>query len=122
MNLDKESKSYFFFFFFLGGGGRGGEGGGFQPEKKTQKTIGIRLFFVLMLYIKFHVPGSSGSLVLHKQKEERTGKGHSSANVLRNLVKSHLNMDPKQYSEFQSPNSRNYLHVVLTRFFYCNKS
>ena len=73
MNFDKKSKSEekkFFFFFFLGGG-RGGEermGGGEEGdsnrEKKTQKTIGIRLFFVLMLYIKFQVPGSSGSLVL----------------------------------------------------------
>ena len=45
-----------------GGGGVGGAGGGgFQSKKKT---IDIRLFFVLMLYIKFQVPGSSGSLVL----------------------------------------------------------
>ena len=44
------------------GGGGGGEGRrGFQPEKNP---IGIRLFFVLMLYLKFQVPGSSGSLVL----------------------------------------------------------
>ena len=60
----------FFFFFWGGGGGRGGGGGGggFQPEKKN-KTLGIRLFFVLMLYIKFQVPGSSGSLVLTQTKE-----------------------------------------------------
>ena len=54
------------FFFFWGGGG-GNEGGGGRKEilteKKTQKAIGIRLFFVLMLYIKFPVPGTSGSLV-----------------------------------------------------------
>ena len=48
-----------------GGGGGRGAGGGFQPKKKT---IGIRLFFVLMLYIKFQVPGSSGSLVLTQRK------------------------------------------------------
>ena len=47
-----------------GGVGEGG-GGGFQPKKKT---TGIRLFFVLMLYIKFQVPGSSGSLVLTQTK------------------------------------------------------
>ena len=59
-----------------GGGGRGGGGGGgIQPKKKTRKkkkkkkkhkkqTTGIRLFFELMLYIKFKVPGLSGSLVL----------------------------------------------------------
>ena len=32
-----------------------------QTEKKK---IRVRLFFVLMLYIKFQVPGSSRSLVL----------------------------------------------------------
>ena len=67
-----------FFFFVFGGGGGGGEGGevergggerrGIPTEKKTQKIIGIRLFFVLMLYIKFQVPGSSGSLVLTQTK------------------------------------------------------
>ena len=76
MNFDKESKSdEFFFFFFFGGGGGGGGGGGEQEEgdsnrkKKKKKKIGIRLFFVLMLYIKFQVPGSSGSLVLTQTKE-----------------------------------------------------
>ena len=39
----------------------GGEGGG---EEGIPTKIGIPLFFVLMLYIKFQVPGSSGSLVL----------------------------------------------------------
>ena len=54
-----------------GGGGVRGEGGGeggFQPEKKTKEIIGICLFFVLMLYIKFQIPGSSGSLVLTQTK------------------------------------------------------
>ena len=32
-----------------------------RPKKKK---IRVRLFFVLMLYIKFQVPSSSGSLVL----------------------------------------------------------
>ena len=67
MNFDKEYKSEEkkTFFFFLGGGGERGGGGRFQPEK----TIGIRLFFfVLMLYTKFQVPGSSGSLVLTQTK------------------------------------------------------
>ena len=31
-------------------------------EKKNNKTIGIRLFFVLLLCIKFQVSSSSGSL------------------------------------------------------------
>ena len=46
-------------------GGGGGGAGGILTEKKT---IGIRLIFVVMLYIKFQVPGSSGSLVLTQTK------------------------------------------------------
>ena len=45
-----------------------GAGCGFQPKKKTTKTIGIRLICELMLYIKFQVPGLSGSLVLTQTK------------------------------------------------------
>ena len=48
-------------------------------------------------------------------------KGHNSANVLRNSVKSYLNTDPKQSSELQDPSSSNSLHIALTRFFYCFK-
>ena len=33
-----------------------------------KKKIRVRLFFVLMLYIKFQVPSSSGSLVLQPTK------------------------------------------------------
>ena len=78
MNFDKESKSEEKKFFFLGGGGeREGRKDGdsnrkkhtHTKKKKKKKTIGIRLFFVLMLYIKFQVPGSSGSLVLTQTKE-----------------------------------------------------
>ena len=51
--------------FFEGGRGGGGGGGGgrgvagrvFRPKKRYS------LIFVLMLYIKFQFPGSSGSLV-----------------------------------------------------------
>ena len=70
MNFDKESKSEEKknFFGVGGGGGWTEREGEFQPKKKPQKTIGIRLFFVLMLYIKFQVPGSSGSLVLTQTK------------------------------------------------------
>ena len=49
---------------WVGGGERGGQEGDSNRKKNTQKTIGIRLLFVLVLYIKFQVPGSSGSLVL----------------------------------------------------------
>ena len=42
-----------------------GREGDFDQNKKT---IGICLFFVLMLYIKFQIPGSSGSLVLTQTK------------------------------------------------------
>ena len=44
-------------------------------------------------------------------------KGHNSASVLLNSVKSHLNMDPKQSFEFQDPSSSNFLRIVLTRIF-----
>ena len=73
-----------------------------------------------MLYIKFQVLGSSGSLVLTQTKG--VTNRHNSANVLQNSDKSHLNMDPKQYSDFQDPSSSNSLHIVLTRFSYCYKS
>ena len=66
MNFDKESKSEDFF-FFLGGGGGGG-GGRMILTKRKKKAIGIHLFFVLILYIKFQVSGSSGSLVLTQTK------------------------------------------------------
>ena len=56
MNFDKISKSE------EEKMGWGGRRTGIPTEKS--KIISIRLFFVLMLYIKFQVPGSSGSLVL----------------------------------------------------------
>ena len=65
-------------------------------------------------------PGAFGSGEL--KKELRTGKGHNSADVLQNSVKSHLNMDPKQSSEFQDLSSSNSLYIVLTKFFYFYKS
>ena len=52
------------------GGGRlmgGGGEGGFRP-KRENKTICIHLLFMLMLYVKFQVPSSSGSLVLTQTK------------------------------------------------------
>ena len=76
MNFDKESKSEEKNILFFRGGGGGGErereseggGEGFQPKERKQKTIGIRKFFVLIISIKFQVPGSSGSLVLTQTK------------------------------------------------------
>ena len=50
------------------GGGRERRGIPTGKTKQKKKTIGIRLFFVLMLYIKFQVPGSSGSLVFTQTK------------------------------------------------------
>ena len=94
-------------------------GGGFQPKKKNNK---YSLFFVLLLCMKFQVPGSSSSVPLTKTKGVTEGKGHNSANVLQTSVKSHLNMDPRQSSELQDPSSSNSLHIVLTRFSYCYKS
>ena len=51
------------------------------------------------------------------KRSKRQVRGITLANVLRNSVKSRLNMDPKQYSEFQDPSSSNSLHIVLTRLF-----
>ena len=67
---------------WVGGGGGGEEGRGFgavgggrgvPSEKKKEKerkkyVLCIPLFFVLMLYIKFQVLSSSGSLVLTQTK------------------------------------------------------
>ena len=55
----------------MGGGERErveGGGGGRRGIPTKKKTIAIRLFFVLMLYIKFQVPDSSGSLVFTQTK------------------------------------------------------
>ena len=75
MNFDKESRSEEKKKKRVGGGGGGGGGnrergeeGDSNRKKENTKTIGIRLFFVLMLYIKFQVPGSRGSLVLTQTK------------------------------------------------------
>ena len=40
----------------------------FARQGPTEKKICVRLFFVLMQYIKFQVPSSSGSLVFQPTK------------------------------------------------------
>ena len=47
------------------------KGHNFAIQGPTRKKIHVRLFFVLMLYIKFQVPSSSGSLVLQPTKGVR---------------------------------------------------
>ena len=44
------------------------KGHNFAIQGPTEKKIRVRLFFVLMLYKKFQVPSSSGSLVLQPTK------------------------------------------------------
>ena len=44
------------------------KGHNFAIQGPTEKKIRVRLFFVLMLYLKFQVPSSSGSLVLQPTK------------------------------------------------------
>ena len=72
MNFDKESKSEEIFFVGMWGGGgqreRERKGRGEERDSNRTNTIGIRSFFVPMLYIKFQVPGSNGSLVLTQTK------------------------------------------------------
>ena len=73
MNFDKESKSEEKKICSKGVGGGGGRGrrgevgmeGRWVSERKKKC---IHLLFVLMLYIKFQVPSSSGSLVLTQTK------------------------------------------------------
>ena len=52
-----------------GGGGGDGGGGGSNQRKENTKNNRYSIIFVLMLYIKFQVPGSSGSLVLTQTKK-----------------------------------------------------
>ena len=54
----------------MGGGGEreGGEDGDSNRKKENTKNYRYSLIFMLMLYIKFQVPGSSGSLVLTQTK------------------------------------------------------
>ena len=124
MNFGKKSKyeanEKYFFGVGVGGEGEWGLGGGFQPKK----PIGIHLFFCAHALYKISSSWLKwfSSLNTNKLQEKRTGKGHNSANVFRNSVKSHLKIDPKQSSEFQDPSSSNSLHIVLTRFFYNYKS
>ena len=78
MSFDQESKSEEktkLFEGVCGGGGVGrGAGAEFRPKqnkkkkKPKKKPIDICLYFVLMLYITFQVPGSGASLVLIQTK------------------------------------------------------
>ena len=93
---------------------------GFPTEKKSNMYSLIfcahALYKILSSWLKWF-----SSFNTNKRSNGQV-RGLNSANILRNSVKSHLNMDPKQSSEFQDPSSRNSLHIVLTRFFYCYKS
>ena len=55
------------------------KGHNFAIQGLTKKKICVRLFFVLMLHIKFQVPSSSGSLVLQptKGKTDRRKDGQT---------------------------------------------
>ena len=69
MNFDKESKPEEKKFFFEGGGGMSGRGVVRFVRKINNKNNRYSLiFFVLMLYMKFQAPRSSGSLVLTQIK------------------------------------------------------
>ena len=56
-----------------------------------KKKICVRLFFVLMLHIKFQVPSSSRSLVFTTNNNAilvESKKGHNPVNILQNSLKS----------------------------------
>ena len=70
------------------------KGHNFAIQGPTEKKICIRLFFVLMLYIKFKVPSSSGSLVLQPTKgvtdrqTDRRSDGQAQTNMSPQLLRS----------------------------------
>ena len=98
MNFDKESTS---------------------EKKKMRMGVGVEGTLKPKQYDRLSREGKYKTATIYTMY---TGKRHNSANVLRNSVKGHLNVDPKQSSEFQDPSSSNSLHIVLTRFFYFYKS
>ena len=94
------------------------------PYKVRPKKISVRLFFVLMLDIKFQVRSLSGSLVFTANNIARlveSKKGHNLVNISRNSLKSltdHLNLNLKSYAKYQNPSSSGSQDIVLTRFFH----
>ena len=110
-------------FFFWGGGVEGGGGRrGIPTENKSKKNKRYSLIFcahalykILSSWLKWF-----SSFNTNKRSNGQV-RGHNSANVLRNSVKSHLNMDPKQSSEFQDPSASDSLHIVLTRLSFLKK-
>ena len=74
------------------------KGHNFAIQGPTEKKIRVRLFFVLMLYMKFQVPSSSGSLVLQPTKgvtdrrtdgqTDRRTEGHAQTNMPPQLLRS----------------------------------
>ena len=86
---------------------------GFRSKKKQYVFTFGALYKISSSY-----PRWSSSFNTNK-RSKWTGKSNNSANVLQISVKSHLNIDPKQYSEFQDPSLSNSLDIVLTRFSYC---
>ena len=92
-----------------GGGGGGGERGVFQPPQKN--TIGICFLLIFCAHALYKTTSSWLKWFSSFNTYKMTGKGHNSANFLRNSVKSHLNKDPKQYSEFQDI----VLHICVRR-------
>ena len=94
--------------FFEGGGGVGGRGvagRGFRPKKRYSL-----IFYAQALY-KISISWLKWFSRFNINKRNNGRKRGITLPVLRNSVKSHLNMDPKQHSEFQDPSSSNSLHI-----------
>ena len=70
------------------------KGHNFAIQGPTEKKIRVRLFFVLMLYIKFQVPSSSGSLVLQPTKGV-TDRRTDGQTVRRTNGQAQTNMPPQ---------------------------
>ena len=122
-NLKKKNMIIIGFFFVVWGGGGGGL---FRLKKKPTKTIGIRVFFcsysISYKISSFWLKWFSSFSTNKRSNGQVRGITLPMFYGIQSKVKSHLNMDPKQYSEFQDPSSSNSLHIVLTRFFYCYNS
>ena len=79
------------------------KGHNFAIQGPTEKIIHIRLFFVLMLYIKFQVPSSCGSLVLQPTKgvTDRRTDGQAQTNMPPQLLRSwgHKKISPLKHGD-----------------------
>ena len=81
------------------------KGHNFAIQGPTEKKIRVRLFFVLMLYIRFQVPSSNGSLVLQPTKGV-TDRRTDGQTVRRTDGQAQTNMPPQVLRSWGHKNAR----------------